>query len=188
MSSPWTSTTNLCDRRYDVNDVESRVLHKHLDRVRAGVYRNTKTQFVTRESMMSSLSRFSVSLDQNLLRRFDAQIEAQGYPTRSKAIGDLMRRSLVEEEWRAGKEVAAAIVLVYDHHKRELSNRLTGIQHEHYRLIISTQHVHLDHDNCLEIVVVRGKPGDVEKLAHRLRAAKGVKYASLAAASTGRNL
>ncbi len=137
---------------------------------------------------MPPLSRFSVSLERSLLRRFDAQIEAQGYPTRSKAIADLMRRSLVGEEWKARGEVAAAIVLVYNHHKRDLSNRLTRVQHDYYHLIISSQHVHLDHDNCLEIVAVRGKPIEVEKLAHKLRTLKGVKYASLAAASTGRKL
>ncbi len=137
---------------------------------------------------MGDLSRFSVSIDESLLRKFDARIKAQGYPTRSKAIADLVRESLVREEWKAGDEVAAAIILVYDHHRRDLSKRLTHIQHDHYEMIISSQHVHLDHDNCLEIIVVRGKPDDVEKLAHKLKAAKGVKYASLAAASTGRNL
>jgi CopG family nickel-responsive transcriptional regulator len=137
---------------------------------------------------MSGLSRFSVSVDSALLERFDAQTESHGYPTRSKAIADLMRKSLVEEEWRAGAEVAAAIILVYDHHKRGLSTRLTAIQHDYYALIVSSQHVHLDHDNCLEIVIVRGKPRKVEELARKLRAAKGVKYASLAAASTGRGL
>lgn len=137
---------------------------------------------------MSSLSRFSVSVESALLKRFDVQIESHGYPTRSKAIADIMRQSMVEEEWRAGKEVAAAIILVYDHHKRGLSGRLTRIQHDYYSLIISSQHVHLDHDNCLEIVVVRGKPRGVEELAKKLRAVKGVKYASLAAASTGRDL
>ncbi len=137
---------------------------------------------------MSDLSRFSVSIDESLLRKFDAQIESQGYPTRSKAITDLVRESLVHEEWKAGDEVAAAIILVYDHNRRDLSRRLTHIQHDHYELIISSQHVHLDHDNCLEIIVVRGDPEDVERLAHKLKTAKGVKYASLAAASTGRNL
>ncbi len=137
---------------------------------------------------MSPLSRFSVSVDSALLKKFDVQIESHGYPTRSKAIADLMRQSLVEEEWRAGEEVAAAIILVYDHHKSGLSGSLTRIQHDYYNLIVSSQHVHLDHDNCLEIVVVRGKPRRVGELAKSLKAVKGVKYASLAAASTGRNI
>jgi CopG family nickel-responsive transcriptional regulator len=137
---------------------------------------------------MSSLSRFSVSVENSLLKGFDRQTKKQGYPTRSKAIADLMRRSLVAEEWKAGKEVAAAVVLIYEHHKRELSAQLMSIQHEYHALIISTQHVHMDSDNCLEIVVVRGRPADVEKLVHRLRATKGVKYTSIAAASTGRGI
>lgn len=159
-----------------------------LDTLKSLVYCITKHKFVIRELEMPSLSRFSVSVDESLIRRFDAQLSAKGYPTRSKAIADLMRESLIREEWKAGKEVAAAIVLAYDHHKRGLSTRLMGIQHEKRRLIISTQHVHLDHDNCLEILVVRGKPLAIERLAHRLRAVKGVKYATLAAASTGRGL
>jgi CopG family nickel-responsive transcriptional regulator len=135
-----------------------------------------------------SLSRFSVSLDAALLKRFDAQLRAQGYPTRSKALSDLIRESLVRDQWKKGEEVAAAIVLVYDHHKRDLSHRLTHIQHDHHHLIISTQHVHLDHDNCLEIIVARGPTGDVENLARKLKTTKGVKFASLAAASTGHDL
>ncbi len=137
---------------------------------------------------MSTLSRFSVSLDKALLGRFDRQIGKQGYPTRSKAIADLIRESLVLEEWKSGKEVAAAIVLVYDHHKRDLANRLTHVQHDYHHLIVSSQHVHLDHNNCLEIVVARGKPRDIEALSRKLKTTKGVKYCSLAAASTGKGL
>jgi CopG family nickel-responsive transcriptional regulator len=135
-----------------------------------------------------SLVRFSVSIDESLLKRFDRQTQREGYPTRSKAVADLLRDSLVRQEWKAGKEVAAAIILVYDHHKRDLSNRLTHIQHDYHDLIISSQHVHLDHNNCLEIVVVRGVPRKVQELAQKLKATKGVKYSSLAAASTGRRL
>ncbi len=137
---------------------------------------------------MHSIKRFSVSVDGAVLERFDGYVRESGYPTRSKAIADLMRAALVEKEWKSGREVAAAIVLVYDHHARGLSARLTRIQHDYYDLIVSSQHVHLDPDNCLEIVVVRGGPEKVQGLARKLRAVKGVKYASLAAASTGRGL
>jgi CopG family transcriptional regulator, nickel-responsive regulator len=137
---------------------------------------------------MSTLSRFSVSLDKDLLDKFDTQVEKHGYPTRSKAIADLIRESLVLEEWKSGKEVAAAIVLVYDHHKRDLANRLTHVQHDYHHLIVSSQHVHLDHHNCLEIVVARGNPREVETLSRKLKTIKGVKYCSLAAASTGKGL
>jgi CopG family nickel-responsive transcriptional regulator len=137
---------------------------------------------------MSQLSRFSVSVDKGLLDKFDAQLKAQHYPTRSKAVADLIRQSLVRQEWKKGAEIVGAIILVFDHHKRDLSRRLTAIQHDYYKLIVSSQHVHLDHDNCLEIIVVRGKPAEVEQLSHKLKSAKGVKYASLSAASTGVNL
>jgi CopG family nickel-responsive transcriptional regulator len=137
---------------------------------------------------MAPLVRFSVSVEEDLLKRFDRRTGVEGYPTRSKAIADLMRDRLVREEWVGGREVAAAIILVYDHHKHDLSNRLTHIQHDYHELIISSQHVHMDHYNCLEIVVVRGSPRKVQELARRLKAVKGVKYSSLAAATTGSRL
>lgn len=138
--------------------------------------------------LMGDLARFTVSVEHELLERFDRQVERDGYPTRSKAIGDLMRDSLVRCEWEGGSEVAAAIVLVYDHHSSDLSGRLTRLQHDFCDVIVSTQHIHLDHDNCLEIVVVRGKPALVEELASKLKAVKGVKFSSLAAATTGKGL
>ncbi|TFH16909.1 MAG: nickel-responsive transcriptional regulator NikR [Lentisphaerales bacterium] len=134
---------------------------------------------------MKKLTRFSVSLDEGLLERFDRQIEREGYPTRSKAIADLMGTALVQREWKAGGEVAAGIVMVYDHHKRDLVNKLTSIQHDYHHLIISSQHIHLDHDHCLEMVVVRGDSRQVETLARRLKSTKGVKHSAIAAATTG---
>ena len=132
--------------------------------------------------------RFSVSLDGDLVGKFDRKIKAERCPTRSKAVGDLIRASLVQTEWRAGDEVAGAIVLVYDHHKRDIVNRLTDVQHDCQKAIISTQHIHLDHDNCLEIVAVRGQPAEVDAILKRLKAVKGLKCASLAAATTGKRL
>ena len=137
---------------------------------------------------MSSLQRFSVSLDSSLVQEFDRKVKAEGCPTRSKAIGDLIRASLVETEWRSGEVVAGAIVMVYDHHKPEISGRLTSIQHDFHDVILSSQHVHLDHDNCLEIVAVRGRPGEVESLVRQLKAVKGLKHVSLAAGTTGLHL
>lgn len=137
---------------------------------------------------MSDLTRFSVSFDKKLLARFDCQLKRDGYPTRSKAVSDLVRDSLVKHEWKAGKEIAGAVIMVYDHHKRDLSNKLIHIQHDFHHLIVSTQHIHLDHDNCLEIVVVKGKPREVETLAHKLKTTKGVKHGSLATATTGKNI
>jgi len=135
-----------------------------------------------------SLTRFSVSIDEELMNTFDAKIKKDRCPTRSKAVGDLIRASLVQTEWRAGDEVAGAIVLVYDHHKRDVGKRLTEMQHDCHDVILSTQHVHLDHDNCLEMVAVKGKPHEIETMVKRLKSIKGLKHVSLAAGTTGESL
>jgi CopG family nickel-responsive transcriptional regulator len=135
-----------------------------------------------------ALTRFSVSLEDNLVRQFDAKIKAERCPTRSKAVGDLVRASLVQTEWKKGGEVAGAIVMVYDHHKSDILQRLTAVQHDCHDAIISTQHIHLDHDNCLEILAVRGKPGDIDSIYKQIKAVKGLKHISLAAGTTGRQL
>ncbi len=137
---------------------------------------------------MSDIIRFGVSLEKELLEKFDILIKEKKYPNRSEAIRDLIRENLVKKEWVEGKEVAGAITLVFDHHKRDLVNILTDIQHDFHQLIISSQHIHLDHDNCLEIIVVRGTPTEVRELADKLRATKGVKYGSLSIATTGKEL
>ena len=135
-----------------------------------------------------SIVRFSVSLDRDLVAEFDRKIKAERCPTRSKAVGDLIRAGLVQTEWQAGDDVAGAIVLVYDHHSSDILKRLTDVQHDCHELIISTQHIHLDHDNCLEIVAVRGKPREIDAILKRLKAVKGLKHASLAVGTTGQRL
>ena len=137
---------------------------------------------------MPELQRFSVSLDKNLIIKFDKHIRERDYSTRSKAIGDLIREDLVKKEWVGGKEVAGAVTLVYNHHKRELVNKLINIQHDFHDLVLSSQHLHLDEENCLEIIAVRGNPKEVEKLAHILKATKGVKHTSLTMATTGKEI
>lgn len=135
---------------------------------------------------MSKITRFGVSLEEELLRNFDRLIRQRKYANRSEAIRDLIREALVKEEWKekAG-EVAGVITLVYDHHKRELLNRLTDIQHDYKDMIISAQHVHLDHDNCLEMIALKGNPQEAAELKDKLRSAKGVKFGSLTMATTG---
>lgn len=137
---------------------------------------------------MSELTRFSVSLDGDLLDNFDSWVEQEGYPTRSKAVADLIREALVRDEWAQGHEVAGAIMMVFDHHRRDLVNRLVDIQHDYHGLIVSSQHIHLDHDNCLELVVVKGAPVRIRELHRKLKGVKGVKFAELATASTGEDL
>ena len=122
------------------------------------------------------------------MHKFDSLIGEKRYPNRSEAIRDLIRENLVKREWVKGEKVAGVIALVYDHHKRELVNTLTDIQHHYHSLIISTQHIHLDEDNCLEVVVVRGKPKEVESLADRLKATKGVKHSSLIMTTIGKQI
>lgn len=135
-----------------------------------------------------SLIRFSVSLDQALAEKFDRKIRAERCPTRSKAVGDLIRKAFVEEEWLRGGEVAGAIVLVYDHHKPDLLHKLTDAQHASHHVVISTQHIHLDHDNCLEIIAVKGKPLEINVIIRLIKAIKGLKHISFAAATTGKRL
>jgi CopG family nickel-responsive transcriptional regulator len=137
---------------------------------------------------MTELTRFSVSVPDTLLKEFDRKIESEGYPTRSKAVADLIRASLVESFHSDNAEVAGAIVLVYDHHKKGLSRRLSEIQHDYHHTVVSTQHVHLDHDTCLEIIIVRGNPGDIQSLSELLKTSKGVRQASLIITTTGQKL
>lgn len=137
---------------------------------------------------MSVLVRFGVSLEGSLLEKFDRLIGRRGYMTRSEALRDLIRQELVKKEWEEDQDVAGAITFVYDHHHRGLSSRLTDIQHDHQEIIISSQHIHLDHHNCLEIVAVRGRASKVQDLANALRSVKGVRHGTLSMSSTGKSI
>lgn len=138
---------------------------------------------------MPDLVRFGVSLEKELLERFDNYLKKQNYHQRSEAIRDLVRNEIVKEEWGDGKkQVAGAISLVYDHHKRELVNQLMNIQHDYHENIISTQHVHLDHNNCLEVIVVKGKSSDAEGLYKKLKTLKGIKHTTVSKATTGKEI
>ena len=137
---------------------------------------------------MSKLVRFGISIEQGLSDKFDKLIKEENYSNRSEAIRDLVREKLVRKEWMGKDEVAGAISLVYDHHKRDLLNSLVDIQHDFHDIIIANQHIHLDHHNCLEIIVVKGKPKTIGNLANKLKAAKGVKFAQMSAATTGKEI
>lgn len=132
--------------------------------------------------------RFGVSLEKELLEKFDQLIKEKNYKNRSEAIRDLIRQELVKKEWQGGKEVAGAITVIYNHHRRQLVDKLTDTQHDFQKIIISTQHIHLDHDNCLEIIAVKGTPKEVKKLADTLRSIKGVKHGTLSMSSTGKGI
>lgn len=137
---------------------------------------------------MSKLLRFGISLEKGLLTKFDHLIKQKNYTNRSEAIRDLIRQELVREEWQKGVEIVGAITLVYDHHRRKLIDKLTDIQHDFQKTIISTQHIHLDHNNCLEIIAVKGKTKAVQKLADTLKSIKGVKHEALSMSSTGKEI
>ena len=134
------------------------------------------------------LVRFGVSLEKDLLRKFDGHIKAKKYTNRSEAFRDLIRQELVKKEWQEGREIAGAITLIYNHHKRELLDKITNIQHDFQKIIISTQHIHLDHNNCLEIIAVKGNPKEVQKLSDTLKSIKGVKHGTLSMSTTGKDI
>lgn len=138
--------------------------------------------------MKGKVVRFGVSMDEELVKKFDTLLSKKGYSNRSEAIRDLIRKTLVDEEWEEGKEVAGVILFVYNHHKRELADRILDIQHDHNKIIQSSLHIHLDHSNCLEVVVVRGEAREIRKLYDRLYSTKGVKHCSLAKTSTGKEI
>jgi len=125
------------------------------------------------------VKRFGVSLEIELLRTLDNLVLEKGFPNRSQAIRFLIKKNLVEKKWEDNQEVAGAIVIVYDHHKRELSNKSTHVQHEFHDLILSVQHVHLDHNNCLETIAVKGKARKLSELADKLIGLKGIKHGKL---------
>jgi CopG family nickel-responsive transcriptional regulator len=131
---------------------------------------------------MARLVRFGVSMEQPLLAALDAIARRRGYANRSEAIRDLVRAEQVRESWEGGKGlVVGTLTLVYDHHVREVGERLVTLQHDHEEMVHATMHVHLSHRMCLEVIVLRGKARDVQQLADRLIAARGVKHGRLVA-------
>jgi len=138
---------------------------------------------------MKEIVRFGVSMEKNLLANFDELISRKGYANRSEAFRDLVREYLVEEEWRTEKkETIGTITIVYNHHSRGLSDTLTDLQHQFLNLIISTMHVHLDEDNCLEVLVVKGMVDKIKTIADKLISTRGVKHGKLTMTTTGKEL
>jgi CopG family nickel-responsive transcriptional regulator len=138
---------------------------------------------------MAKTVRFGVAMDDDLLWKFDRVVDRKGYENRSEAIRDLVRNLLVEEEWAAGdEETVGTITLVYDHHVHDLQDTLTDLQHNLHEDIISSVHVHLDAHNCLEVLIVKGKSGDIKTAADKLIGTKGVKHGRLTMTTTGKEL
>jgi CopG family transcriptional regulator, nickel-responsive regulator len=136
-----------------------------------------------------SVTRFGVSIENPLLERFDNLIERKGYSSRSEAIRDLIRDSLVSEDWQSSAaEAVGTITIVYSHKTRELPDTLTDLQHHYHDSIVSSMHIHLDEHNCLEAIVVKGKARDIKTIADRLIGTKGVKHGKLTVTTTGKGL
>ena len=138
---------------------------------------------------MSNLTRIGVALDADLLDKFDALIHERGYENRSEAFRDLIRNELVEASWKSpDTEVVGSVTLVYDHHVRLLHEKLLDLQHDAHEAILSTLHVHLDHDNCLEVLLIKGPAAKVQRLANSIISTKGVKHGRLTISSIGKDL
>jgi len=136
-----------------------------------------------------ALERFGVSMDKGLLERFDERIHRAGYANRSEAIRDVVRDYLVRHEWESDEvQVVGTLTLVYDHHTRQLEDKLIEIQHDHHDLVRCATHVHLDHHNCLEVIVISGRAADVRSLAEGLISIRGVKHGELTCTTTGRGI
>jgi len=129
---------------------------------------------------MGELSRIGIALDSDLLERFDHSIEKSGYTNRSEAFRDLIRDRLVRETTAApGATVVGTVTLIFNHHAHGITEKLTEVQHEHHDLVVSTSHAHLDHDSCLEVLIVHGKAARVEHFADLLIGLKGVQHGRL---------
>jgi len=137
------------------------------------------------------IERIGISLEDELLARFDRLIEEKGYENRSEAIRDLIRDALVQRAWSQseGREERVAVVtLVYDHDSTSLAHKLAHVQHENHKAVVSALHVHMDAHNCLEVLVLRGRSRDVLAMGEGLISTKGVKYGKLVPATTGQTL
>jgi len=138
-----------------------------------------------------NLQRFGVSMPEDLLKEFDRYIAQRNYQNRSEAIRDLIRDKLVEKEWveiEEGKDVVGVITFVYDHHKRELVHGLLDVQHRYSHQVLASQHIHLDHDHCLEATIVKGKTETITDLAYKIKSMKGVMHCKLSMTTTGKDI
>ena len=130
--------------------------------------------------MGEKLVRFSVTIPENLLEYLDNKVTREGYSSRSEFIRDLIRETIVSDRWSDGQnEVVGVLTVIYDHHKRELTQKMIDLQHSIYLNIMCTTHVHLDHNNCLETIIIKGKPSEIESISVKIAGLKGVKFAKL---------
>ncbi|OQX22456.1 MAG: nickel responsive regulator [Candidatus Altiarchaeales archaeon A3] len=134
------------------------------------------------------IERASISLPKLLLEKFDELIIKKGYANRSEAFRDLIRNLLIEEEWNENAEIVATVTLIYNHHASNLLDKLTDIEHEGIGKIISTMHIHIDAENCLEVICLKGNASDVKQTGDKLISLKGIKYGKIVKATTGKEI
>jgi CopG family nickel-responsive transcriptional regulator len=136
---------------------------------------------------MAQLERFGVSIEGELLLAFDRLIARRGYSNRSEALRDLIRKELVAEEWSTGdgEDAVATLTMVYDHHRRELSDKLLDLGHDHMSTVLASMHIHLDHDHCLEVTALKGPPSQLRDYADHVLSLKGVMHGGFVPTSNG---
>ncbi len=137
---------------------------------------------------MSDLVRLSMSIEKPLYDKLEKLVSQSRYTNRSEFLRDMIRDHLVEREWKSNEELLGTISMVYDHHQRGLSARLTELQHDFFGNILATTHIHLDHHHCAEMIMVKGKAEDIQRLADDMQRQRGVLHAKLAMSSTGKTL
>ena len=133
-----------------------------------------------KRATMEKITRFGVSIEPDLLKKFDKIIMKKGYKNRSEAIRDIIRENLIAKKTEdPNSEAIGTLTMIYDHHAGNLTNRLLDLQHHHHKEILTTTHIHVDHDNCLEVLVLKGKTRNIQKLADNIKSLKGIKHGEL---------
>ena len=129
---------------------------------------------------MQRITRFGVSIEPDLLDQFDRMMKKKGYTNRSEAIRDLIRATLVQQKnTDTNQKGLGTLTIIYNHHSGQLTERLLELQHQHYTQILTSTHIHMDHENCLEVLILQGKIGDIQTLAENIKALKGIKHGEL---------
>ena len=140
---------------------------------------------IKRATMTEKIKRFGVSIEPDLLKKFDKMIKKEGYTNRSEAIRDLIRKNLIKEKsMDPDSEAIGTLTMIYDHHAGNLTNKLLEIQHDHHNNILTTTHIHVDHYNCLEVLVLKGKIRNIKNLADSIKSLKGIKHGELVITET----
>ena len=140
---------------------------------------------VKRATMTEKITRFGVSIEPELLKKFDKIIKREGYTNRSEAIRDIIRKDLIKQHSKyPDAKAIGTLTMIYDHHTGNLTNKLLDLQHDHHNEILSTTHIHIDHHNCLEVLVLKGKTRNIQKLADNIKAIKGIKHGELVITQT----